>query len=256
MIRSGLVSITFRNLDPPRIVDLAVAAGLEGIEWGGDVHVPHGDRRRAEDIGRLTRDAGLIVASYGSYYRVGVSEAAGLHFGDVLATAVHLGAPTIRVWAGDRGSGEASTEFRSEVVRDSRRIADLATECGLSVTFEYHSGTLTDSTGSAFALLEEIDRDNVQTYWQPSVGLSIHDRLAGLNHILGYLSNIHVFRWVARAGTIRRRPLAEGADEWARYFEAIGETGREHYAMIEFVRGDTAESFLEDAEVLRSWLQR
>ena len=235
---------------------MVAAAGLEGIEWGGDIHVPHGDRERAQEVGRLTRDAGLNVAAYGSYYKVGVSEAAGLRFEEVLATAVALGAPTIRVWAGDRGSGEASAESRSGVVRDCRRIADLAKVCGLSVSLEYHDGTLTDSSGSALALLQEIDRDNVQTYWQPPVGLSIHDRLAGLSHVLHYLSNIHVFHWVDRAGTIHRRPLSDGADEWARYFEAIGETGREHYAMIEFVRGDAPESFLEDAEALRSWLRR
>jgi hypothetical protein len=46
MIQTGLVSITFRQLSPPAIIDLVRQAGLEGIEWGGDVHVPHGDLGR------------------------------------------------------------------------------------------------------------------------------------------------------------------------------------------------------------------
>ena len=255
MIRSGLVSITFRSLEPAKIVDLVVAAGLEGIEWGGDIHVPHGDRKRAMEVGRLTRDAGLMVAAYGSYYRTGVSEAAGLRFSEVLATAVALRAPAVRVWAGNRGSWEASPELRSAVVADSRRIADMAKAAGLTVSLEYHSGTLTDSSDSAVALLEKIGRDNVSTYWQPPVGLSTQDRLAGLSRLLGYLSNLHVFHWTESAGRICRCPLSEGADEWARYLDVIGQTGRERYAMIEFVRGETPESFLKDAETLKSWLQ-
>jgi hypothetical protein len=43
----GLVSVTFRKLAPAAIVELAVKAQLRSIEWGGDVHVPHGDVRAA-----------------------------------------------------------------------------------------------------------------------------------------------------------------------------------------------------------------
>ena len=32
---------------------------MEGIEWGGDVHVPPGDEARARDVAALTREAGL-----------------------------------------------------------------------------------------------------------------------------------------------------------------------------------------------------
>ena len=80
MIRGGLVSITFRKLNSREIVDLMTRTNLVGIEWGGDVHVPHGEIALARDVAQMTRDAGLLVAAYGSYYRVGVSEADGLAF--------------------------------------------------------------------------------------------------------------------------------------------------------------------------------
>ena len=48
MIHTGLVSVTFRKLEPAEIVDLVKQAGLQGIEWGGDIHVPHGDIQRAK----------------------------------------------------------------------------------------------------------------------------------------------------------------------------------------------------------------
>ena len=74
MIQGGLVSASFRALAPGEIVDLVAQAGLAGIEWGGDVHVPHGDVACAREVYRRTVDAGLTVCSYGSYYRAGTGE--------------------------------------------------------------------------------------------------------------------------------------------------------------------------------------
>ena len=39
----GLVSISFRSKSVEEIALAARDAGLEAIEWGGDVHTPHGD---------------------------------------------------------------------------------------------------------------------------------------------------------------------------------------------------------------------
>ena len=49
-LKTGLVSITFREKSPEEIVGLVVEAGLDGIEWGGDVHVPHGDLAKAREV--------------------------------------------------------------------------------------------------------------------------------------------------------------------------------------------------------------
>ena len=43
---TGLVSVTFRDKTPAEIVSEVKKAGLDAIEWGGDVHVPHGDVKR------------------------------------------------------------------------------------------------------------------------------------------------------------------------------------------------------------------
>jgi len=70
MIFPGLVSITFRKLSPEQIIELVRKAGLSGIEWGGDIHVPHGDIARAKEVKSMTKEAGLRVAVYGSYYHL------------------------------------------------------------------------------------------------------------------------------------------------------------------------------------------
>src|SRR4051812_32305936 len=69
--RTGLCSVTLRRLAVPEVLAAAAAAGLECIEWGGDIHVPPGDSALARQVGAATADAGLQVASYGSYFRAG-----------------------------------------------------------------------------------------------------------------------------------------------------------------------------------------
>jgi sugar phosphate isomerase/epimerase len=257
MLFGGLVSITFRKLTPREIVGWVAQSGLTGIEWGGDVHVPHGDLAQARQVAQMTADAGLTVAAYGSYYRAGANEAAGLAFGRVLETAVVLAAPTVRVWAGDRGSAEADAGQRAAVVADLRRIADLAGAAGVTVSLEFHRGTLTDTNESAARLLAEAAHPNLRAYWQPPVAAAPAYCLAGLRALLSALTNIHAFHWLAAApaAAVERRPLAEGAALWRSYLAEAAATGRDHYLLIEFVRDETPAQFLADAQTLKAWLR-
>lgn len=251
MIKSGLVSVTFRKLAPDAIVDLARRAGIAALEWGGDIHVPHGNLKQAESVARLTRDAGLTVAAYGSYYRVGHSEAEGLAFENVLATAKVLGAPVIRVWAGNQGSARANAAYRNSIQAEAQRVAELASAAGLTLAFEYHGGTLTDTAASARQLIEAIQHPAMRIYWQPASAAD-DANLEELRALLPWLTNLHVFHCDSAAGT--RLPLKDGAKPWRRRLDLAGSTGRDHYALLEFVRDDSPEAFLEDARTLKSWL--
>jgi sugar phosphate isomerase/epimerase len=251
MLIPGLVSVTFRSLAPGEIVRVAHESGLRGIEWGGDVHVPHGDVKRAGEVARMTRDAGLAVAAYGSYFRLGQSAAGGLPFARVLETAVALGAPSIRVWAGTIGSDKADDAHRRQIADESHHIADAAAAAGVVVAYEYHGGTLTDAQASTAALLASVPHPNLKTLWQPSIPMSIDEREAALVDVLPRLLNVHVFQWHDGA----RLPLREGATEWARYLAKVRSTGRDHYALLEFVRNESVEQLREDAVVLREWVE-
>jgi Sugar phosphate isomerases/epimerases len=195
MIHTALVSITFRKLSPKEIITLVAKAGLNGIEWGGDIHVPHGNIERAKEVYRMTADAGLKVAAYGSYYHVGCEEQDGISFGEVLDTALELKAPTIRVWAGNRSSREADEARWMKVVDDAYRISEISKGSGITISFEYHGNTLTDTGESALRLMKSVGRDNVASYWQPPVGLDFESQIKGLKQILPWLGNIHVFWW-------------------------------------------------------------
>lgn len=250
VIKSGLVSVTFRKKTPAEIVTLVKQAGLDGIEWGGDIHVPHGNLALAREIAWMTHDAGLSVAAYGSYYRVAVDNQPA--FGAVTETASELGAPTIRVWAGNRASVDADSSYRALVIDESRRIADQAAQAGKTVSFEFHGGTLTDTNESARWLIEQISHPAIRCYWQPPLGHSDTYCLAGLHSILAWLSHVHVFQWDADH---TRHPLIAGANRWLKYLGSIAPTASDHFAMLEFVNDDCDKQFLADASTLMDWIR-
>jgi 3-dehydroshikimate dehydratase len=251
MLQPGLVSVTFRQLSAAEIVALVARAGLTAIEWGGDIHVPHGDIATAQAVRRMSADAGLTVAAYGSYYRIGCSEESGLSFERVLDSAVALGAPLVRVWTGDRGSRECDAAQQSRMVAESRRIAERAAQAGLAIGYEFHGNTFTDTPRSACWLLREAAHPALKTLWQPLGPDAWQPRLTGLRRVLPWLSHIHAYHCPGD----ERRPLAEGEQDWARYLEAAASTGRDCPVLLEFVRGDAPEAFLEDARTLRQWLE-
>jgi 3-dehydroshikimate dehydratase len=253
-VRGGVVSITFRALEPAEVVTLAVRAGLEGIEWGGDIHVPHGDEARARDVAALTRDAGLRSCAYGSYYRLGASEDEGLSFERVLASARCLDAPVIRVWAGRGGSAEMTPASRAAVAADGLRVADLAAREKRTIALEYHSGTLTDTAESVATLMRELTHPAIRFMWQPASNRPTECHLPELRQVLPRLANLHVYQWARHGTGVLRHSLADGAAVWPRYLaEARGDSAP-HWALLEFVRDDSPDQFLNDAATLRSWL--
>ncbi|MBR6767192.1 MAG: sugar phosphate isomerase/epimerase [Clostridia bacterium] len=247
-LKTGLVSISFRNLEPEKIIALAAACGLDAIEWGGDVHVPHGDVRQACEVREMTRKAGLEVSAYGSYYRL--TDAEGTPEG-VIACAKALGAPMIRVWAGNRGSADASCEDRAMVIKNARRMADMARAEGIGIVFEFHGGTLADTAESAIGLLKDIDRPNVFTHWQPPVGMPDRECLDSLRAVSRLVPYIHVFTWNDR----ERLPLEAGTEKWMPLLREAEGWGRDIYALLEFVMNDEPGQLKEDAECLRRWLE-
>lgn len=253
MIHPGLVSITFRKLTSEQIVALVRQAGLCGIEWGGDIHVPHGDLTRAREVREMTHEAGLTVAAYGSYYRLAKSEDDGLPFERVLASAVELGAPTLRVWAGTAGSAATDPATRQRVVQDLRRVADLAAASRVTVSLEFHGGTLTDTNDSALQLLREADHANVFTYWQPLLEMTDAQCVQGLETLKSKLTHLHVYQW--GGSFTNRQPLEEGRARWKAFLDVARSLPGERYAMLEYVPDDLPENCVRDGATLRNWLK-
>jgi len=248
MILSGVASVTFRGHTPQEIIALTVEAGLKGIEWGGDIHVPAGHLEQATTVGRLTREAGLIVSAYGSYYTVGKSRDEGIRFEEVLKTAEALNAPIIRIWAGEKSSIEATKAYRRKVVEETKEIADKAGRRGICLAFEFHDNTLNDTYLASKELLIELAHPHIKTYWQPLHGAGPDINGMGIDLILPWIVGVHIFHWWPRAEV--RLPLQDGINDWKQYIFQLSKISETISCNLEFVKDNSPEQFLNDANVL------
>lgn len=252
-ILPGLCSITLRQCSPREVVEVCRQGGLQAIEWGGDIHVPHGGLARAREVAQLCAGAGLAIPSYGSYFRMDPF-CADPDFGRVLDTAVALGATTIRVWAGGRGTALMDCAYRQRLVDECRRIAALAQAAGCVVGLEYHRNTATDGNREAVDFLSEVAHPAIRSHWQPRELCTPSERMEGLKMVLPSLSHLHVFQWVGQP--VVRQPLSVGEAEWLSYLGAVQEGGGadETAAFLEFVQDDDPAVVVRDAQTLGGWI--
>lgn len=254
-ILPGVVSVTFRSLPVRQIVELAVETKLAAIEWGGDIHVPHGNLAAARQARQMCRDHGLAVSAYGSYLRIGAPETAA-SIAPVLDTAAELRTPLVRVWAGTRSSAGVDQTYRKAIANQLTECCDQAAQRGLAITMEFHSHTLTDDIDSCLHLLQQVNRPNLHSSWQPPNGMQPQTAIAGLQKLGAHLANLHVFHWWPDEH--HRHPLLTGEDRWTKYLAQAAKQCEQdrlqRYASLEFVLNDSIEQFRADAETLRRWL--
>ena len=245
-MNTSLASVSFRELSAEKVILVAQRAGLQVIEWGGDVHVPSGDLHQAEKVRLLCDDAGLTISAYGSYYAADEAE----NFSSVLETARVLGARIIRVWAGRRASAKCSPSERASLTQRLQCAAEMARNMDCIVATEYHANTLTDSRDSAALLLQQAPE--LQTFWQPPVGVSVEENRKTISELHGRIENVHVYK---RNSQGQRMALNDGIDEWREYFSLLDIDGKVRYATLEFVARDETEQLFRDAATLRTILR-
>jgi sugar phosphate isomerase/epimerase len=139
------------------------------------------------------------------------------------------------------------------VIEDSQRIADLAAPVGITIAYEFHSNTLTDTNTAARKLLERVAHPNVRAYWQPPRYSAVDYNLTGIDAVTPWLDNVHVFQWHRESG--EREVLAVGQNDWQQYLTRIAQLPADRYALLEFVKNDDPAIFLQDAAILKEWLQ-
>lgn len=258
MLKTGLVSVTFRNLSAEEVVEVAKKAGLDGIEWGEGAHIPSGDVEAAKNIRKMTEDAGLSVFSYGSYFRPGDCNDVKAEFKPVLDVAVALGAKTIRVWAGSKWSWYADEAYNNKVIEETKVICRMAEEFGINISYEFHGWSLTDNKFSAVDTWDRVQRedekgkvDNIRLHWQPNFAFTSEDNVKTLQYLIAHNEIVHVFTWEPD-GT--KLPMADGVDDWKKFIDIMKKKGGDRYLMMEFVKDGTPEQLYEDVKVLKSLL--
>lgn len=240
--RSGMTSVTFRQKAVEQIIAISKQAGLKGIEWGSDVHVPVGQLDYAAEVGNKTRAAGLEVFSYGAYLNVGEEG-----FEDIAKTALALGCRTIRIWPPKPSTKKATDEDFEKAIDALKEIAATANQYGVTVCMEWHNGRLNDCAESSLRMLKGVNEPNIRTYWQPIY--TYPDNIEHIRAMAGFIENVHVYNWIYEKPVIRL-PLAANRADWEKYIDALG---YRNY-ILEFTAGDSDENFLADAKTLKELL--
>ena len=245
MLIPGIVSATFKELSIDDVLKITEDTDLKAIEWSENHHIKLGNLEQARTTYQKTKDLGLEIASYGSYFRLGKE----MDFLPSLKNAVAMNAPFIRIWAGDKPSASVGSDEYKKIVEEAKLISRMAEDEAIVVSLEWHRNTLTDRNESALKFLEDVDSPFFRTFWQPSPEMDVVTRCKGLEMVSRYIENIHVYYWDESG----RRPLKEGQEDWKSYMKLFDD--RKHYALLEFVKDNSVEQFKEDSEIFLKWIK-
>jgi len=247
MLVAGFSTGALPKYDLQRVLDLAQDARMTAIEWSEHPHAPHTLGADAADLRKRAEDAGLEPVIYGSYFRLNEPEHSS-PLTSVLDTAVALGVPMVRIWAGKTYGEEVRPSYWNAVVRQARTAINAAEERGLQLALEFHQHTLNNSEENWFRLRDAIGSPSLKTMWQPLPDEDSEAALTRLRRFVPALAHVHCYHWEHGV----RKPLDRAWQAWLRYARFLRELDSTHAILLQMVERDTFENFLRDAESVRN----
>ena len=241
----GLCSVTFRKKSVEQVVEIAQKAGIGSIEWGADVHV-----RTLEDARRvkaLCDGAGIAISSYGSY--VNSADYDESKWNETCRLAKEMGASSVRIWLGRKNSEETSEAEYRLLLENTKKMCIAAEGYGLVVCPECHDHTFNNNTDAFLKIREDINCQNFKTYFQSRYFRMEYD-LDRIDRTYPYIKDVHVsYRDLKREQYFRKKN-PDYLDTLLKKLRAMNFNGT---VMIEFVRYDSENQLLSDAEKLKSY---
>lgn len=242
MAKLGLVSISFRDIAPEKLIEAVKAEELSCIEWGSDVHAPCDNRENLYKIARLQKENGIYCSSYGTYFRLGVNNTDELQ--KYIDAAKILGTDILRLWCGNKASAEYSEEEKDMLFNECRKAAFIAENNGVVVCMECHNGTFTDTKETAIELMKVINSPSFRMYWQPNQFVCNEENKKYARLLASFTKIIHVFNWTKDS----RFPLREAENLWKEYLSYFNGT---QTLLLEFMPDDNIGSLKKEAEALK-----
>ena len=241
----GLCSVTFRKKTAEQIVDIAKKAGISYIEWGGDVHVR--SLEDAKKVKALCDKAGIKISSYGSYCNSAVYDEG--KWRDTCEITKEMGAPSIRIWLGKKNSQVTSKEEYRLLLKNTKRMCDIAAEYGIIVCPECHDNTYNNNTDAILRFIDEIKADNFRTYFQSRYFRMAYD-LDRIDRTFDFIRDVHVsYRDLKREQLFRKKDK----NYLDTLLKKLKEKNFDGIVMVEFVSRASEEVFYKDIEKLKSY---
>ncbi len=242
--KTGVASVTFRNKTLAEVVEIAKNAGVDYIEWGGDVHVKSVDD--AKKARALCEENGIKICSYGSYYRVGSRDAD--EWKSVCEIASEMGASTVRVWLGNKDSEKTSDEEYNILFDDLKSMCAVAGEYGIVVSPECHDNTFNNNTDAFLKLKNELCADNFKTYFQSRYFRFEYD-IDRIERTFDYIENVHIsYRDLAKEQRFRKKDRAY----LDKLLKKLSEKNFGGVVLVEFTKGSKEKNFFKDIKRLKN----
>lgn len=241
----GLCSVTFRKLSAAKVVEIAKKAGVSYIEWGGDIHVTN--KEEARIVKSICDNEGIKICSYGSYYRVGCGDKN--KWEEICRIAKTMNAASVRVWLGEKGSGETTQADYNRIFDDLKSICSVAKKYKLTVCPECHDNTYNDNTDAFLKIKNELKADNFKTYFQSRYFRFDYD-IDRIERTFASIENVHVsYRDLVKEQRFRKK------DKYylEKLLKKLLEMNFDGVILVEFTKGSKEKSFYKDIKKLRSY---
>lgn len=241
MLKTGVVSVSFRGLGVDDVIRVTKEAGLKYIEWGSDVHAPYVDIEKVKYIAEAQKAAGISCSSYGTYFKIGEHGTNEL-YGYIEAAKI-LGTNVLRLWCGNKNHENLTPREREFLISESKKAAKIAEEMGAVLCMECHQSSFTNSLEGALDLMQSVNSPAFRMYWQYSHKATLEENIEYATKIAPYTENVHVFYFEEG----KKKTLMAGKELWEKFMPCFD--GKQHF-LLEFMPDSRPESLPEEAKAL------
>lgn len=250
MIKVGLCTIAFSELELVKVFDIASRVGFDGVEiWGKPPHIPaEYDEGYINQIGEELDKRNLKISMFGSYLctdSVDFEKETDI----VLRIAGGLGSKIVRIWAGNVGSQETDEKVWEINISNLKKLCEMGRGEGFSFAMERHKDTLTDRISSITEIIKQVDSPNLTINYQPVEGEKTEDVIKGIKTLKERIVNVHAYNFKVTSEGIHSTDLFNGCLDYQKIISELNRVGFSGYIEIEFVPLNKKQTIsLEDKE--------
>lgn len=241
----GLCSVTFRKKSAAQVILIAKKAGIDYIEWGGDIHVTTVEDARI--VKSLCDNEGIKISSYGSYFNsIEYDEEKWIQ---VCEIAKKMEAPSIRIWLGKKNSEEMSNKEYLTLLENTRKMCDIASGYGLDVCPECHDNTFNNNTDAFLRLKKDLQKDNFKTYFQSRYFRMEYD-LDRIDRTFEFIRDVHISYRDLKKEQLHRKKDIFYLDKLLKKLKSKSFDG---IVMVEFVDFNSERVFYRNVRKLKKY---
>jgi len=267
-MKFSVFTVIMQEFSRPEVVKHLSALGFDGVEWrvreGGPHIEPAEIIEKADEIRKLTEDAGLELVSLATYFAPGDLE----DIKRVAEGAKKMGAPMFRLMPPWFDGSVNYVALCQRTVDELKQVEALCLESELKVLLEIHMRNIIPSASAAHRIVSNFDPKAVGIIFDP--GNMIYEGmerwLLGLELLGPYLAHVHVknAKWQVvqgdSDGNLVWKPswatLRGGMVNWGQVIADLKKVGYEGYLSSENFSTDlpVLERLADDLALLKSYL--